>query len=92
MTAMDEIAQERKLQHGRWGNDHDDNQPDTTWATMLGAYVGKALFSVWTRWPKPTEEAQLRYIPEPDEMLRSHLIKVATICVAWVETIDRRRS
>lgn len=86
-----EVAHERMVQRGRWGNDFDDTLSDSWWGNMLGAYLGRVQSAIFTRGEKPTEEAALRYIPVEDEAMRADLIKVAAIAVCYVETIDRRK-
>jgi hypothetical protein len=87
---IDEIAHERAVQRGRWGDEFDDANSDAWWGNMLGAYLGRVQSEVFTRGEKPTEEAALRYVSEGDEILRQSLVKVATIAVAYVEALDRR--
>ena len=87
-----EVAHERMVQRGRWGNDFDDKLSDAWWGNMLGAYLGRVQSAIFTRGEKPTEEAALRYIEIEDDAMRADLIKVAAIAVCYVETIDRRKN
>ena len=86
-----EVAAERGVQRGRWGNVHDDRHTLGFWTTILASYVGRASNEVLQlTFKAPTEEAELRAIPGSFGQLRMALIKVAATAVAWVEAIDRR--
>jgi hypothetical protein len=88
---LDDVAMERSLQRGRWGDEFDDKLSDAWWGNMLGTYLGRVQAAIFSRGEKPTEEASLRYIPVEDSAMRADLIKVAAIAVCYVEVIDRRK-
>lgn len=90
-AVLTEVAHERSVQRGRWGDEFDDQLSDAWWGNMLGAYLGRVQQAVFTRGEKPTDEAALRYIEIEDDQLRADLIKVAAIAVCYAEVIDRRR-
>jgi hypothetical protein len=87
---LDEVANERSLQRGRWGDEFDDGLDDAWWGNMLGAYIGRVQSAIFTRGEKPTDEAALRYMEIDDHRMRMDLIKVAAIAVSYAEVIDRR--
>ena len=86
-----DVAQERARQDHLWGTqDHDDG----VWSLILTEEVGEA-----------SEQAlRLMFPPMSDEAwegygrlgtmtrLRTELIQVAAVAVAWVEALDRRPS
>lgn len=78
---LNEIADERTYQEGRWGNNADDelNEPNDFIAYM-NAYS--------TRW-FPGGFAP--YTPETVDAFRKSMIKTAAIAVAAVESLDRQR-
>jgi len=89
-NVLDEVATERRVQRGRWGNVHDDHHDEAGWSLVLGTYVGGALREALDLWiPRPSDEAKMRYLAGSHAGLRSFLVKVTTIAVAWVEAIDR---
>jgi len=87
--ALEAVAQERKVQRGRFGNSNDDKPTPYHWVTLLEAYIGRAAIGLMHRMPPPTEEAELRQVPIDDEELRTTIVKVAAIATAWIEAIDR---
>lgn len=89
-SVADEILHEREVQIGRWGNEADDARSLEHWGNILGAYVGRVQTAIQSRCEKPTDEASLRYTEVEDGVMRQDAIKVATICMAFVETLDRK--
>ena len=94
LVVLNDVAHERKVQRGRWGNEHDDGHSHEFWAVILGAYVGRVLSELLELRTPPTDEAALRADDRrravAELTLRAALIKVAATAVAWVEAIDRR--
>lgn len=91
--ALLEVARERSVQRGRWGDRHDDTHSRADWNVILSAYTGYVHDSVLEMGRvTPSEEAKLRALDDfPLTLtLRAQLLKVAATAVAWVEAIDRR--
>lgn len=81
MNIYDEIKQEREYQEAKWGNDLDDNK-NTPW--MWAAYIGQYA----TRWMVGS------FLPlktSVTDEFRKCMIKVATLAIAAIESIDRQR-
>src|SRR6266568_5821384 len=87
--ALEAIAQERRVQRGRFGNDHDEKATAYHWVTLLSAYLGRAAMRLMYRMPPQTDEAALRAVSMDDDELRTTIVKVAAIATAWIEAIDR---
>lgn len=75
-----EIEAERAYQQERWGNEFDDTHTPSDWWTFVSLYFAKSL----PHW-KNKYEGEVDY-----RHLRKGLVKVATIVVAWIESIDRK--
>lgn len=80
-TVYDEIRAERDYQREKWGDNADDTL-NTPW--MWAAYIGQYA----TRWMKGTFLPLERNITDE---FRKCMIKVATLAIAAVESIDRQR-
>lgn len=80
-TIYDEIKSERKYQTHKWGNETDDtmNEPND-FVSYIGAYMSK-----WF------PGGFVPYTTETVDEFRKSMIKVASIAVAAVESIDRQR-
>ena len=78
---IDEILAERKYQQERWGNEADDTlSTPWMWVSYITQYA--------TRWMAGTFD-----IPTPvADSFRTHMVKVAAIAVAAIESIDRQRA
>lgn len=79
--ALEEIANERTYQEGKWGNEADDtlNTPNDFIAYM-NAYS--------TRW---FPGGFTPYNPETVDAFRKSMVKTAAIAVAAIESVDRQR-
>jgi hypothetical protein len=89
---LGEVAVERTVQRGRWGNLQDNQHSPEFWVMILTYHFGRAAHTIFNQREAPTEEAELR-VGLPGEgmaQLRIELIKVAATVVAWVEAIDRK--
>jgi len=80
MSVLSEIAEERKRQDLKWG---EQNHPPCEWITILTEEVGEA-----------AEEAlNIRFDYKdggrPLVALRMELIQVAAVAVAFIECLDR---
>ena len=91
MKVFKDVARERELQKGRWGNEHDDGHSGHEWANIMGAYMGRINTELLGMTPPPTDEAAVRWQEFDKDALRVHLIKLITTGAAWVETLDRHR-
>lgn len=76
-----EIDEERQYQDKKWGTELDDtvNTP-WMWVAYIVAYAGKWMAGNFLPLPRPDINA-----------FRTCMIKVAAICVAAVESLDRQR-
>lgn len=78
-SVLQAVYVERRSQDQQWGQqDHDHG----TWAMILGEEFGEACqatLSIRFADDKPLDKSDLR----------SELIQVAAVAVAWVEAIDR---
>lgn len=82
MNIYDEIRNERTYQQDRWGNETDDTL-NTPW--MWAAYIAQYA----TRWMAGT------FLPlsgDVTDNFRKAMVKVATIAIAAVESLDRQRA
>lgn len=78
---LEEIKAEREYQVGKWGTKVDDAD-NTPW--MWAAYIGQYA----TRWMVGTFLPLKRHVTDD---FRTCMIKVATLALAAVESIDRQR-
>lgn len=74
---IDSLSQERARQHIKWG---EQNHDDITWLGILAEEFGEAA--------KEANETHFR--SKSDEELKTELAQVAAVCVAWLESIERR--
>ena len=81
MSVYEEIQEEREYQNQKWGTEVDDSK-NTPW--MWAAYIGQYA----TRW---TVGSFLPIKRDVTNDLRTCMIKVASIAIAAVESIDRQR-
>jgi len=81
MSVYDEIKKERDYQEERWGHDLDDSR-NTPW--MWAAYIGQYA----TRWMVGSFAPLKREVTND---FRTCMIKVATLAIAAVESLDRQR-
>ena len=82
MDIYNEINAERDYQNEKWGTETDDTK-NTPW--MWAAYIGQYA----TRWMKGT------FLPRETTVtdeFRKCMVKVASIAVAAIESIDRQRA
>lgn len=92
-----EVIQERCRQETKWG---EQNHPDGTGLPMdsLMADIAKETTDLHAREGTLTyrdilhEEVREAYAETDPTKLRTELIQVAAVAVAWVEAIDRRES
>lgn len=79
---FEEIRRERQHQVERWGNDVDDsvNTP-WMWASYIAQYA--------TSWMRGTFAPIDRTVTDA---FRQSMVKVATLAVAAIESIDRQRN
>lgn len=78
-----EINDERDRQDAKWG-DQSGNK-DSVWSTVLTEEVGEAAQEV-LRYEFQEGEARTKAFFN----LRKELIQCAAVCVAWVESLDKR--
>ncbi len=71
---FEEINKERDYQDQKWGVEFDDRNTLNDWATYINIYLGHA--------------ADMNNIDDPDKQ-RLFLLKVASLAVAALETLDR---
>ena len=89
---LEAVAQERARQDGLWG---EQNHESGLWALILGEEFGEACKSslqvrfdmTWADTGMTEEEYRDILVKH----LRSELIQVAAVSVAWVEAIDREK-
>ncbi len=81
-TIYKEIIEERIYQKNRWGNETDDSL-NTPW--MWAAYIGQHA----TRWMRGTF---LPLSPDVTDGFRAAMVKVATLAIAAIESVDRQRA
>ena len=83
-TVLEQIADERQRQHDKWG---EQNHQEPVWATILGEEYGEACHASLDYYLEASERGSVtgRLIGS----LRSELIQVAAVAVAWIECIDR---
>ena len=74
---LKEIDDERARQDTHWGNEFDDKNTPNDWVSYIVRYVAEGAYSGRSN----------QYTPE---RFRGHLIKAAALCVAAIETMDRR--
>lgn len=79
---LSEILSERKYQDDKWGTEVDDTK-NTPW--MWAAYISQYA----TRWMAGTFLPLKRDVTDD---FRTCMVKVATIAVAAIESIDRQRA
>ncbi len=81
-TVLDEVFGERQRQEARWGQ---QDNPDFEWVSILTEEVGEAATEA--------NEANFKSGKNRGDFsnLRTELIQVAAVAVAWVEAIDRRQ-
>lgn len=73
------IRAERVAQDDQWGAAHDPG--DGILLAVLLEECGEVGCELNTRWPGAPDVPQLR----------RELVQVAAVCVAWLETLERRR-
>ena len=81
MSLYDELKAEREYQEAKWGTKVDDTQ-NTPW--MWAAYIGQYA----TRWMVGS------FLPlkrDVTNSFRACMVKVATLAIAAIESIDRQR-
>jgi hypothetical protein len=76
-SVMLEIAEERKRQLEKWGNDFDDANTEQDWAGFVMHYTAVGITS--------------RLGAAPGRPFREAMLKVATLAVAAIEAHDRRQ-
>ena len=81
MSVYEEIQEEREYQNQKWGTEVDDSK-NTPW--MWAAYIGQYA----TRWMVGSFLPLKRDVTNE---FRTCMIKVASIAIAAVESIDRQR-
>jgi hypothetical protein len=95
-AVLDEIASERRRQDDKWG---EQNHPDGTrasnqdWAEEARAACQHAADEDALTWAAVLYEEFTEALAEEDPAkLRTELLQVAAVAVAWAEAIDRRTS
>jgi hypothetical protein len=81
MNLYDELKAEREYQEAKWGIEVDDTK-NTPW--MWAAYIGQYA----TRWMVGS------FLPLKQDVtnnFRACMVKVATLAIAAIESIDRQR-
>jgi hypothetical protein len=73
------IRAERKAQDDRWGAEHDPG--DGFLLAVLVEELGEVARELNEPWPAPAI----------GRLLRSELVQVAAVAVAWLETLERRQ-
>jgi len=71
---IDAIKRERHLQDGIWG---EQNHPNDMWAVILGEEYGEVCNAVLAQ-------------PLCTMSLKSELVQVAAVAIAWLECIEQR--
>jgi hypothetical protein len=71
---IDAIKRERKLQDSTWG---EQNHDDDMWAVILGEEYGEVCNAILAQ-------------PLCTVSLKSELVQVAAVAIAWLECIERR--
>ncbi len=71
---FEEINKEREYQDQKWGSEFDDRNTVNDWATYISIYAGHA--------------ADMGNIHDIEQQ-RLHMLKVASLAVAALETFDR---
>lgn len=79
---IDELKAEREYQVNKWGVKADDSL-NTPW--MWAAYIGQYA----TKWMRGTF---LPLKPDVTDEFRNCMLKVATLAIAAIESIDRQRA
>lgn len=77
---LDHVAAERERQDEKWG---EQNHLDWVWNAILMEEVGEAAEEVLT--------TAFGAAAKGHGDLRSELVQVAAVAVAWIEAIDRRK-
>jgi hypothetical protein len=78
---LEELRAERDYQVGKWGTSVDDSE-NTPW--MWAAYIGQYA----TRWMVGTF---MPLKPDVTDQFRKCMVKVATLAIAAIESVDRQR-
>ncbi len=92
---LQEVANERARQNIKWGDqDHPDgtgDAPAVAAAVFAKAETNKAAEQGTLDWRLILDEEVAEAFAESDRVkLRTELIQVAAVAIAWVEAIDRR--
>jgi hypothetical protein len=80
-----QVAEERQRQNEKWGQ---QNHDDPMWGLILGEKVGEACQAA-LHCMFPPRNTTLGRLEQRDQ-LRTELIQVAAVAVAWIEALDRR--
>lgn len=100
-AVLDEVRIERENQDAKWGadSDHPDGTARAGDLAMLGAAVKATVDAAHANRVVPgtltwrhilDEEVREAFCERDPTGLRTELIQVAAVAVAWVEAIDRR--
>jgi hypothetical protein len=95
VSVLDEVAAERKAQDAKWGEqNHDDGTGGPVMKRMADEQRVRTDFLAdvgGLSWRDILLEEVYEAVAEDDEAkLRTELIQVAAVAVAWVEAINRR--
>jgi len=79
---LHQIVAERQRQDAKWG---EQNHGDLKWMTILTEEVGEAA--------KGILQEELAGLPgEPNGNLEEELVQIASVAMAWLEAIARRKA
>ena len=78
MSALDDVAGERKRQDAKWG---EQNHDDAMWFCILGEEFGELAQAV----------LHTKVGGRAAGTVREELVQTAAVAVAWIEAMDRRK-
>lgn len=84
-SVCSEVIVERSRQDKKWG---EQNHDSGTWALILGEEFGEACEAALDVRYKNISDPAGSLVP----LLRSELIQVAAVAIAWCEAIDREEN
>lgn len=88
-SILDEIREERKHQDNKWGGaDHDDTHDPYVWTAFITTYLGHSISDFVIEFGNPGVEGQKARLRK----FRYNMVKVASLAVAAIESIDRKLS
>lgn len=81
---LEAIKQERIRQDEIWGDQR--RHTNLEWLAITTEELGEVAMAVCD------QDVNLKTLPIVDEQIRKELIQTAAVCVAWLESIDLRKS